>query len=330
VITLTRPSAAVMRVAVFFSISVVSAMMATADPISSTAFFYLWPVLFAAYFFSRRLVVAALTYLGVTLLTALFVTTADVVRSDAFVSAMAAVSIVAALVSLMRERELRLAERLELAAHTDPLTGLLNRRALYPQFAALIERARAADSPLSVVMFDLDHFKHFNDAHGHLAGDEALRRTAVVLRSQSRAGDLVARLGGEEFAVILPGASVTAAVEYAERVGSLLGAQTVGASRGLSTSAGIALYASPADASDGGDGMLSRADEALYAAKAAGRCRAAWWFRDELVVGEQIEPAAAIQERRDPAIQPPHRQPVSGDPPANGQLPEQAASGQSA
>jgi diguanylate cyclase (GGDEF)-like protein len=143
-------------------------------------------------------------------------------------------------------------------AQTDPLTGLPNRRA----WDAQVKRVHAEGSQLVIAMIDFDHFKHFNDTHGHPAGDRLLKETAAAWRDQLRAGDLLARLGGEEFGLLLRDCDPETATEVTERLrGSV--------SENWTCSAGIAvgrLDESPED-------TIARADVALYEAKAAGRDR---------------------------------------------------------
>jgi diguanylate cyclase (GGDEF)-like protein len=128
------------------------------------------------------------------------------------------------------------------------------------------------------VMFDLDHFKEFNDRHGHLAGDDALRAMASVLRSHARNSDALGRFGGEEFTVVLGDADLGAARSYVDRVARHLSDLDDIRLRRLSTSAGISVYADAQSAAD----LVARADEALYAAKAAGRARYAWFDGDAI------------------------------------------------
>jgi diguanylate cyclase (GGDEF)-like protein len=153
-----------------------------------------------------------------------------------------------------------------LAAGTDPLTGLLNRRSLEARTAP-IERAKRN---YSVIALDLDHFKILNDTHGHLTGDQALRLFARVLRNTCREGDFAARMGGEEFLVLLPDTQAVEAVNLTERVRlELAHSLTNGGVPGFTVSAGVA---------DSGDGstfeeVLNIADGRLYQAKQAGRDR---------------------------------------------------------
>ena len=152
-------------------------------------------------------------------------------------------------------------------ADTDDLTGLLNRRAFNHRLDVLFHRARQTSTPLSLVEVDIDHFKLINDQHGHRAGDAALVAVADALMRSVREGELVARVGGEEFAIILPNTDAAASLAIAERSRSSVTADGyVGPP--LTMSAGVASY--PLHATDA-DGLLRAADTALYAAKNAGR-----------------------------------------------------------
>jgi diguanylate cyclase (GGDEF)-like protein len=156
----------------------------------------------------------------------------------------------------------------ELMALTDPLTDLPNRR----HAQIVLERAAAAAErgfPLSVVFFDLDHFKRFNDEHGHRAGDEVLKSFAAVLRKVTRKTDVGARFGGEEFLSVLWGADATGAGFFLSRVLHEL-KQNPSPWGPVSVSAGVATYA---DGWGSPDLLLAAADRALYSAKRAGRSR---------------------------------------------------------
>ena len=152
-------------------------------------------------------------------------------------------------------------------ARTDGLTGLLNHRACHERLSEEIERAAALDRPLSVVVLDLDHFKTVNDAYGHAEGDKVLVAAAEKLRSVVREGDLVARLGGEEFALIMPGVDGERAAEASERARAAIAEVRVGGAA-LSCSGGVAAF--PDDAHDAAR-LLELADGALYWAKRSGR-----------------------------------------------------------
>ncbi len=167
---------------------------------------------------------------------------------------------------------LQLRESLRSQSIRDPLTGLFNRRYLEETLEREVMRARRGHASLAVVMFDIDHFKCFNDEFGHDAGDVVMRELGVLLRQRFRGSDIACRYGGEEFTVILPDISSTDAYTRIEELrvavenmrvtheGNLLGVVTI--------SSGIAIF--PANGYSGGD-LIHSADQALYAAKNAGR-----------------------------------------------------------
>ncbi|MFN3656441.1 MAG: diguanylate cyclase [Pseudolabrys sp.] len=158
------------------------------------------------------------------------------------------------------------------AASTDHLTGLLNRRAFLENARGLCERQFARKAPVTLMMFDLDHFKSINDRFGHAVGDEALRVFAQVARTSTRANDIVGRLGGEEFAAIVPGGPDVAEIvgerlrAAFEKAGETIVSHAIGAtvSIGAATARGAVVDI---------DGLLARADAALYQAKHNGRNR---------------------------------------------------------
>jgi diguanylate cyclase (GGDEF)-like protein/PAS domain S-box-containing protein len=159
-------------------------------------------------------------------------------------------------------------EELARLATTDPLTGLANRRAFEARLAEEIARARDG-RPLSLVALDLDHFKDVNDTFGHDVGDAVLRELAVRMRAAARAADVVARVGGEEFAWLLPGCTARQAHAAAERLRAAVETTPFGVAGVRTLSAGVAQLA-------GGDdrgGLVRRADALLYVAKRDGRNR---------------------------------------------------------
>ena len=163
---------------------------------------------------------------------------------------------------------------LELAV-TDELTGLNNRRFMEGQIIALVERSAAGGDPVAALMIDIDHFKKINDTYGHDVGDEVLREFAARLASNVRAIDLPCRYGGEEFTVIMPGASIEAAEKVAERIRlHVAGApfRVAAGSELLNVTISIGVAASMGE-HDTPEALIKRADEAVYEAKAGGRNR---------------------------------------------------------
>lgn len=155
----------------------------------------------------------------------------------------------------------------------DPLTGLANRRAFEEALRREVARARRSGAPLSVAVLDVDRFKRVNDAHGHAAGDAVLAAVAARAAAALREGDLLARVGGEEFAALLPGAGPEAGAEVAERVRAAVAAAPVeAAGQRLAVTASLGCAALSPDDADGA-ALLARADARLYDAKRSGRDR---------------------------------------------------------
>ena len=176
----------------------------------------------------------------------------------------------------LRARETALAdanERLRRMATTDPLTGLANRRHFFDRLEIELERSRRHGRPLCLAMLDCDGFKQINDEHGHAVGDQVLKALACLLRRSLRKADLPARVGGEEFAVLMPDTSLANAAHAIESLLGSIRAQEVEAHAHCiryTVSAGLA----QARVSSVDVGALLRgADTALYAAKKAGRDR---------------------------------------------------------
>jgi diguanylate cyclase (GGDEF)-like protein len=153
-------------------------------------------------------------------------------------------------------------------ADTDGLTGVANRRMFDLTLAREVERARREQNNLSVLLLDLDHFKNFNDQHGHLAGDDALKEFGKVLATQSRASDLVARYGGEEFVLVLPNCPPEEALRMGERV--CVAVRELSGPAPLTVSIGAATF--PADGLTAEE-VVHAADTALYTSKRGGRDR---------------------------------------------------------
>ncbi|MEP6877110.1 MAG: diguanylate cyclase, partial [Burkholderiales bacterium] len=172
---------------------------------------------------------------------------------------------------LRRQQEDR-AKALELARH-DPLTGLCNRRGFFEQALPAYRTSMRRERPLSVIMFDIDHFKRINDVHGHDAGDRTLVAVADELRKACRAGDIAARWGGEEFVMLLPDTHGDHAHAHAEQLRAQLAEMVVALGDGRSTtftaSFGVAVRSDVTSLDD----VMRASDAALYAAKRAGRDR---------------------------------------------------------
>jgi diguanylate cyclase (GGDEF)-like protein len=171
-------------------------------------------------------------------------------------------------------------ERLQHLGLTDALTGVNNRRFFDQRLPEEIARAQRTGGALSCLFIDVDHFKRFNDSHGHQAGDEALRAVAGLVRTLLRRSDVLARYGGEEFAAILPQAGRDEALEIAERVRERIAAEPVAIGDGgevcVTVSIGVATLIAadlPGDPAALGARLVETADRGVYAAKAAGRNR---------------------------------------------------------
>lgn len=171
------------------------------------------------------------------------------------------------------ERRRLLEQELKRQAATDPLTGLYNRRHYEKLFARELARARRHDRPLSLCVLDIDHFKRVNDRFGHAAGDAALCMVADVCRAELREADLVGRLGGEEFVILLPDTEVEGAAEVSERIrGRLAATEVIANGRRFRMTATFGLTERRAEDTDIAE-LIQRADAALYQGKAAGRDR---------------------------------------------------------
>jgi diguanylate cyclase (GGDEF)-like protein len=226
----------------------------------------LLPVFWFALYGTRWQLVVSILFVGLT-----FAVPSPAVAGDAYPLTepaaallwMAVAGIAGLTVSeLARQRE-SLEVRLARMAHTDVLTGMPNRRAWDAELSRELARAERTGAPLCVALLDLDHFKQFNDRHGHPAGDDHLRAAALGWRARLRATDMIARYGGEEFAVLVGGTGLEGATEIIEGLRRSV-------PRGETVSSGIAEW----DGVESGMELVGRADRALYEAKHRGRDRA--------------------------------------------------------
>ena len=191
-------------------------------------------------------------------------------------------------------------ERRRRETFADYLTGLANRRALFEAAEQELQRSQALPRPTALVVIDADHFKAINDRHGHPGGDAVLQHLAAILTSTFREVDVVARIGGEEFAVLLPSTDLARAAVVAERLRAAVASQSATVDGGAvryTVSAGVA---ASCDGSGGVDLLLKQADQALYAAKRAGRNRVVRW-RPELVANRPHDHAHDPEEDADAA-----------------------------
>ncbi len=170
--------------------------------------------------------------------------------------------------------------RVEIESMIDALTGLYNHRRFHELLRDTVEGAREGGQEVALLFCDIDCFKQFNDRHGHLAGDEVLRRVSRILASCVRRGDVAARYGGDEFCVLLLGATLGTAMDVAERIRGQVADLRAGQDSVATISIGVAVLDGHRDAED----LLEQADKAMYAAKQAGR--------DRVVRADTLEAAA--------------------------------------
>jgi diguanylate cyclase (GGDEF)-like protein len=268
--------------------ALIGVAVATTTGYHDAAVLYMWPAVWTALFFGTggTAFIVAWTALihGIVLLT---LPPAES-NIDRWIDVSVAVLVVAAVVRTLAARSQRLLAQLVDEARVDPLTGLLNRRGLDERMEAEIARAAREGTPLGAVAFDLDHFKRVNDAHGHEIGDRVLVWLGGLLKEQARGIDVLSRVGGEEFLVLLPGADHDAAAVFAERVRTAVATPGDGRHRAglpeslrLTISAGVSSAVAPVN----GPRLHAEADQALYAAKRSGRNRT--------VVGPCVDDARA-------------------------------------
>jgi diguanylate cyclase (GGDEF)-like protein len=181
-------------------------------------------------------------------------------------------------------------QELERLSVTDPLTGLYNRRRMMEALENEVRRSRRLKHSFAVLMGDVDNFKEYNDAHGHPAGDDVLKRVATILRQATRDVDLVARYGGEEFFVLMPETGGDGAADVADRVREVLAAEKLPGGAAVTLSFGVAEFPAQGDTPET---LIAIADAALYQAKREGR--------DRVV----IAPGAAERRRRQSGPAPP-------------------------
>jgi diguanylate cyclase (GGDEF)-like protein len=238
---------------------------------------YIWLALYAAYFFPVRQAAAQLALMSGAYLAVLLVSSPHDVVAGSWLTLVGVIFPAAALLRAVRDAVTGLVRSLAEAARTDTLTGLKNRLALDQEIHVEVERTLRAEDQLSIVIGDLDHFKVVNDELGHRAGDEALVRIGQILHRHRRIGDSVARTGGEEFTILLPGASEHEAYLVAERLRVQVERDFADHPVPVTFSFGVATYP---EHGRNADAVIEAADQALYAAKALGRNRSVIFNRE--------------------------------------------------
>jgi diguanylate cyclase (GGDEF)-like protein len=261
---------------------VIALALATTEGPGDGAVLYMWPVLWVAHFLGRTGTVFIVVWVGVVHGVALVSLPSDSASLDRWLEVMVSVVVVAGVVHALSERSDELLVRLAAEARNDKLTGLLNRRGLDEQVRIELARAQREGSSIGLVSFDIDHFKRINDEQGgHDVGDRVLAHLGAVLGSEARGGDVVARMGGEEFLALLPRSDVEDARSFAERIRAAFAAPLDLDVPRATVSAGVTAAVAPVDF----DALLELADDALYAAKRGGR--------DRTVVSDPLAIAAA-------------------------------------
>ena len=262
----------VLRAAPFVGTLLIGFVIYYAGPAStaSYAMFIAWVLMAAALFLEARLVLIHGLLATAVYTAALLARETESAQVGLQIAMTTGTVVAMALVlSGVGRHVLGVMGRLEAAAHTDPLTGLPNRRAFDFAFTRELARSRRTGAPLGVLILDLDGFKRFNDERGHLEGDGALQRIGIVIGEKTRAVDQPARIGGEEFALLVPDTDTAGALVLAERLRRAVEVE-FGGDGDLTASCGVASHpahgASPAE-------LIAAADRALYEAKRQGRNR---------------------------------------------------------
>ncbi len=254
-------------------VAAIAYAVATTPGASDGAVLYTMPVLWTTFFYGRRGAAGILACVAAAHAVALLLLPSSSVYPGRWIDVMVGVSATAAVVLALEGRNQSLLGRLSAEARTDPLTGLLNRRGLEERAIVELARSRRDGTMLALASFDLDYFKRINDEWGHETGDRVLSAIARLLIAESRDIDTVARVGGEEFVVLLPDTHLDGARGFTERVRASLDQHGMEDLPPVGVSAGIVSTRDPEDLPT----MLKHADSALYAAKRAGRDRTASW-----------------------------------------------------
>jgi diguanylate cyclase (GGDEF)-like protein/putative nucleotidyltransferase with HDIG domain len=251
---------------------IASAVYVSDDSDSAYAFYFVLVAMFAAYFLSLKHLVLLIACAAVLYPIVVGSLGGGDESAQRWLLTIWTMIVVGAFIAILRQRMRGLIARLSDAARTDPLTELLNRRGFGDVFDLELERSRRSGRPCALVMADLDHFKRVNDMLGHPAGDERLRKFATLLEAGKRRIDAAARMGGEEFALLLPETDEHGAYVIAERLRHSVRDAFAPDQLALTVSFGVAAYPNHGAS---GDQLLQAADQALYVAKELGRDRTA-------------------------------------------------------
>jgi diguanylate cyclase (GGDEF)-like protein len=227
--------------------------------------YYLWVVFYAAYYLRRRTLALQVVLIAVSYGVTLLLIDPGPIATSRWLTVIGLVTGGAIVVRLLTEHVDQLLAELDRAARTDRLTGLANRRALEEDYRREAARAARTGEPIALVLVDLNRFKDINDLYGHAAGDTALIGVAGRMRSVLRATDVAARIGGDEFVLLLPGSDDPGASAVAERLTASAAERHDGITP-VGLCFGIAVSATGADTLDQ---LMWRADQALYAKKRA-------------------------------------------------------------
>ncbi len=250
-------------------VALIAYALATSPGPGDGAVLYALPVFWTTFFFGRRGAVAILICVAVGHAATLLLLPNVDSYPGRWLDVMVSVWGVAIVVLVLERRNEELVARLAGEARTDPLTGLLNRRGFDVHAVREFAHVGRDGAPIALVTLDIDHFKQVNDEWGHIVGDRVLANLARVLASEARGIDVAARLGGEEFAVLMPGSDAAGAEALVERVRSRLVAGARPDLPAVRISAGVVSTSEPLDIQV----MLESVDRALYAAKRGGRDR---------------------------------------------------------
>jgi diguanylate cyclase (GGDEF)-like protein len=262
-----RPPEALLRWLPAFGLLLVGAAVAVAKPLASTPTYYLLPLLASAYFGSTHRIVSDLVLFGASLAVVLALWVESGVRVAIFLGTAIPALFVTGVVAALKHRLDAHVDDLRQLAATDALTGMLNHGA----FGVALERAWAGGGRVTLLLFDIDHFKAVNDSFGHQEGDRMLCLVSDLLQRHKRRHDALGRVGGEEFALLLLDADAGAAQLVAERVREALRVATDLTPARLTLSVGIAQRS---DSVASSHELLEAADRALYLAKDRGRDQA--------------------------------------------------------